>query len=51
MSSAFIILFCTILAVYWTSRTRLLLNGSEDEIWQTLESDLSRGRRILVGLL
>ena len=50
MSSALIIVFCTGQLIYWISRTKLLLHGSEDQIWRTLESDLARGRRLLMGL-
>ena len=38
------------LLVYWSSRTLLLLNGSEAETDEILESDLWWGRRLLLGL-
>ena len=41
---------CTGLLVYWISRTLLLLKGCEEEIDDTLESDLWRGRRLLLWL-
>ena len=48
--SAFIIFACTGLLVYWVFRVTMLLYGSDDEINETLESDLWRGRRLLLGL-
>jgi len=48
--SAFIIFVCSGLLVYWIARTFLLLNGSEEAIAETLESDLWWGRRLLLGL-
>jgi len=42
MSALVIIVSCTVLAVYWTSRTRIQLNGS-------LAGDLLLGRRLSDG--
>lgn len=50
MISGLIIVFCTCLLVYWTSRTAILLHGSEGEITETLASDLWRARRLMLGL-
>jgi len=41
---------CSGLLVYWVARTWLLLFGAEEEIVETLESDLTWGRRLLLGL-
>ncbi len=49
-ASIIIIFFCTGLMIYWISRTKVLFHDSEDEIWQTLDSDMAKGRRFLLGL-
>ena len=46
---ALIIFVCSGLLVYWFSRMLLLLNGSKEEIDETLESDLWWGRRVVIG--
>jgi len=48
--SELIIFVCMGLVVYWFSRALLLLNGTEEEINETFESDLSCGRRFLHAL-
>jgi hypothetical protein len=45
--SAFTIFVSTGLLIYWTSRIKTLLHGSDEEIRALLESDLSTGRRFL----
>jgi hypothetical protein len=47
---AIIIFISTGLLIYWISRVRILQHGSEDEIHATLETDLLRVRRFVLGL-
>ena len=51
MPIGLLIFVCSGLLVYWVSRTFLLLNGSKEEIDDTLESDLLWSRRMLSALL
>ena len=48
--AAIIIVISAGLLCYWISRVRILLHGAGDEIQAILETDLSRGRRVLLGL-
>ena len=48
--SALTIFVCSGLLVYWVARTFLLLHAPEEVIAETLECDLWRGRRFLLGL-
>jgi hypothetical protein len=50
MPAAFIVFISTGLLVYWFERTMLLLNGSNEEIDQTLKTDLWWGRKLLLQL-
>ena len=45
-----ILFISTGLLVYWVARTWLLLRGAEEEIDETLETDLWWGRRLLLSL-
>ena len=50
MPAALIVFISTGLLVYWFERTMLLLNGSNEEIDETLETDLWWGRKLLLHL-
>jgi hypothetical protein len=45
---AIIVFFSAGLLVYWISRVRILLHGSEAEIRETLKRDLMFGRRFVL---
>jgi len=49
--SGLIIFASSGMLVYWACRTFLLLNGSKEEIDDTLESDLLWSRRMLAAIV